>query len=77
MSVAPAHNGPYLEAIRVFTELLPDVPRVGMNTVTRRRSPVNVPHSVGVWMARCSWRAAMRRRYRSFCRLYCLKCEIF
>ena len=28
--VAPAHNGPYLEAIGVFEALLPDVPRVGV-----------------------------------------------
>ncbi len=28
--VAPAHNGPYLEAIGVFERLLPDVPRVGV-----------------------------------------------
>ncbi len=30
LSVAPAHNGPYLEAIGVFERLLPDVPRVGV-----------------------------------------------
>lgn len=29
MAVAPAHNGPYLEAIRVFEKLLPDVERIG------------------------------------------------
>lgn len=29
MAVAPAHNGPYLEAIRVFRELLPGVELVG------------------------------------------------
>ena len=29
-SVAPAHNGPYLEAIGVFEKLLPNVPRVGV-----------------------------------------------
>ena len=28
--VAPAHNGPYLEAIAVFEKLLPDAPRVGV-----------------------------------------------
>ena len=28
--VAPAHNGPYLEAIGVFQRLLPDAPRVGV-----------------------------------------------
>ena len=28
--VAPAHNGPYLEAISVFKELLPDVKQVGV-----------------------------------------------
>ncbi len=30
MSVAPAHNGPYLEAIRVFEALLPQAPRIGV-----------------------------------------------
>ena len=30
MSVAPAHNGPYLEAIRVFESLMPDAPRIGV-----------------------------------------------
>ncbi|MBO4885133.1 MAG: acetate/propionate family kinase [Clostridia bacterium] len=30
MSVAPAHNGPYLEAIRVFEKLMPDAPRIGV-----------------------------------------------
>ena len=30
LSVAPAHNGPYLEAIAVFQRLLPDVPRIGV-----------------------------------------------
>ncbi|MBQ8953487.1 MAG: acetate/propionate family kinase, partial [Clostridia bacterium] len=30
MSVAPAHNGPYLEAIRVFEKLMPQAPRVGV-----------------------------------------------
>jgi acetate kinase len=30
LSVAPAHNGPYLEAIEVFERLLPDAPRVGV-----------------------------------------------
>ena len=29
-SVAPAHNGPYLDAIRVFSRLLPDIPQVGV-----------------------------------------------
>lgn len=29
-SVAPAHNGPYLEAISVFKKLLPDVKQVGV-----------------------------------------------
>jgi len=41
MTVAPAHNGPYLEAIRVFTELLPDVPRVGVfETAFHRTIPL-------------------------------------
>ncbi len=30
MSVAPAHNGPYLEVIRVFEALMPEAPRVGV-----------------------------------------------
>ena len=30
IAVAPAHNGPYLEAITVFEALLPDVPRIGV-----------------------------------------------
>ena len=30
MSVAPAHNGPYLEVIRVFEALMPETPRVGV-----------------------------------------------
>lgn len=30
LSVAPAHNGPYLEAIHVFETLLPNVPRIGV-----------------------------------------------
>lgn len=30
LSVAPAHNGPYLEAIAVFEKLLPGAPRVGV-----------------------------------------------
>ena len=41
MTVAPAHNGPYLEAIRVFTELLPDVKRVGVfETAFHRTIPL-------------------------------------
>ena len=41
MTVAPAHNGPYLEAIRVFTDLLPDVPRVGVfETAFHRTIPL-------------------------------------
>ena len=39
--VAPAHNGPYLEAIAVFEKLLPDVPRVGVfETNFHRTIPV-------------------------------------
>jgi len=30
MSVAPAHNGPYLEVIRVFERLMPDAARIGV-----------------------------------------------
>ena len=42
MTVAPAHNGPYLEAIRVFTELLPDAPRVGVfETAFHRTIPLH------------------------------------
>ena len=41
MTVAPAHNGPYLEAIRVFSGLLPDVPRVGVfETAFHRTIPL-------------------------------------
>lgn len=39
--VAPAHNGPYLEAIDVFEKLLPDVPRVGVfETAFHRTIPL-------------------------------------
>ena len=39
--VAPAHNGPYLEAIAVFEALLPDVPRVGVfETAFHRTIPL-------------------------------------
>ena len=41
LSVAPAHNGPYLEAIGVFEKLLPDVPRVGVfETAFHRTIPM-------------------------------------
>ena len=41
LTVAPAHNAPYLEAIRVFTGLLPDVPRVGVfETAFHRTIPL-------------------------------------
>ena len=41
LSVAPAHNGPYLEAIGVFQELLPDAPRVGVfETAFHRTIPM-------------------------------------
>ena len=36
--VAPAHNGPYLEAIGVFEKLLPGVPRVGVFETAFHRS---------------------------------------
>ena len=40
-SVAPAHNGPYLEAIAVFERLLPDAPRVGVfETAFHRTIPM-------------------------------------
>ena len=40
-TVAPAHNGPYLEAIAVFEKLLPDVPRVGVfETAFHRTIPM-------------------------------------
>ena len=40
-SVAPAHNGPYLEAIGVFEKLLPEVPRVGVfETAFHRTVPL-------------------------------------
>ena len=41
LSVAPAHNGPYLEAISVFERLLPDAPRVGVfETAFHRTIPM-------------------------------------
>ncbi len=41
MTVAPAHNGPYLQAIEVFTKLLPDIPRVGVfETAFHRTIPL-------------------------------------
>ena len=40
-AVAPAHNGPYLEAIGVFERLLPQVPRVGVfETAFHRTIPL-------------------------------------
>ena len=39
--VAPAHNGPYLEAIGVFEKLLPDAPRIGVfETAFHRTIPL-------------------------------------
>ena len=49
-SVAPAHNGPYLEAIAVFEKLLPDVPLVGVfetnfhRTIPMERRVFPVPY---------------------------------
>ncbi len=41
LPVAPAHNGPYLEAISVFEKLLPDAPRVGVfETAFHRTIPL-------------------------------------
>ena len=41
LSVAPAHNGPYLEAIAVFEKLLPGVPLVGaFETAFHRTIPM-------------------------------------
>lgn len=41
LSVAPAHNGPYLEAISVFERLLPGAPRVGVfETAFHRTIPL-------------------------------------
>ena len=41
LPVAPAHNGPYLEAIAVFESLLPDAPRVGVfETAFHRTIPM-------------------------------------
>ena len=40
-SVAPAHNGPYLEAIGVFEKLLPGAPRIGVfETAFHRTIPL-------------------------------------
>ena len=38
LSVAPAHNGPYLEAIDVFERVLPGAPRVGVFETAFHRS---------------------------------------
>lgn len=49
-SVAPAHNGPYLEAISVFTSLLPDVKQVGVfetafhRTIPEERCVFPIPY---------------------------------
>ncbi len=49
-SVAPAHNGPYLEAIEVFEKLLPDAPRIGVfetafhRTIPQARRIFPVPY---------------------------------
>lgn len=41
LSVAPAHNGPYLEAVGVFEKLLPGAPRVGVfETAFHRTIPL-------------------------------------
>ena len=50
LSVAPAHNGPYLEAIGVFKKLLPDIPEVGVfetafhRTIPMERRIFSVPY---------------------------------
>jgi len=50
LSVAPAHNGPYLEAIGVFRKLLPDTPQVGVfetafhRTIPMERRIFSVPY---------------------------------
>lgn len=50
LSVAPAHNGPYLEAIGVFRNLLPAVPQVGVfetafhQTIPMERRIFSVPY---------------------------------
>ena len=50
LSVAPAHNGPYLEAIAVFERLLPGAPRVGVfetafhRTIPLERRIFSVPY---------------------------------
>lgn len=49
-SVAPAHNGPYLEAISVFTKLLPDVKQIGVfetafhRTIPEERCVFPIPY---------------------------------
>lgn len=49
-SVAPAHNGPYLEAISVFKKLLPDVKQVGVfetafhRTIPEERCVFPIPY---------------------------------
>ena len=50
MSVAPAHNGPYLEVIHVFERLMPNVPRIGVfetafhRTIPKERRVYPVPY---------------------------------
>lgn len=50
LSVAPAHNGSYLEAISVFKKLLPDTPEVGVfetafhRTIPMERRIFSVPY---------------------------------
>lgn len=49
-SVAPAHNGPYLEAISVFTKLLPDAKQIGVfetafhRTIPEERCVFPIPY---------------------------------
>ena len=50
-TVAPAHNGPYLEAIGVFQKLLPDARQIGVfetnfhRTIPRERCVFPIPYA--------------------------------
>ena len=78
-SVAPAHNGPYLEAISVFRKLLPDVKQIGVfetnfhRTIPEERRVFPSPYEwtekygirrMGYHGASHGWIAERLRQYR-------------
>ena len=78
-SVAPAHNGPYLEAIAVFQKLLPDVKQVGVfetnfhRTIPEERRVFPIPYEwtekygirrMGYHGASHGWIAERLKNYR-------------